>query len=149
MRFLYGAYRFHEEESNSLGPPELWMPIVNVFGNMSLFILFYVTGLAIRHPYAFFSFLVLVHFADLLWFCTVLFSRVVPKKLRKVMRCFVGIDLATCAILGFLVYADKQWHWGDIWFVTLGATAMVILGVLDILVNGQFFLNSSNWQSQE
>lgn len=145
LRFLYGAYRFHEESDDSEAS-EGWMPLWNVVGALVLFVAFYVCGLCVKHPNNFFLMLIAVHVVDVIWFSGSLFFRP-PQKLAKLMRNFIIIDLLTCLLLWMITYTyalrsingDRLTDWGVV--------VMLVFGVSDAVINRDFFFHPEKWRN--
>jgi nucleoside 2-deoxyribosyltransferase len=73
VRFMYGAYRFHEE----LPRPSALLRSWNILFTVLLFIAFYFDGLTIKqHPVLFYQLFGAVHVVDLLWFISILVSMI-------------------------------------------------------------------------
>jgi hypothetical protein len=133
LRFVYGAYRFHDEfqqSSKQLKPlAQLW----NVGATFVLFVLFYITGLSIQHSNPFYIGLVFIHIWDLIWFL-ILFGWIErTESLRNVMKKFVLLDLVTIVALASTLYFFSPGYRGK------AAAVMFILGIIDFVVNRSFF----------
>jgi hypothetical protein len=142
LRFVYGAYRFHEEE-----PEELprWVLVWNLTAMLLLFVLFYITGLAIIHPVPFYLTFGFAHGWDFVWFVVSIKSTGLPEPLKKVARTFVLIDVLTVGLLWLLWWLLYR-------YITLrafsasAAIIMFLLAALDIMLNADFFFRPEKWR---
>jgi nucleoside 2-deoxyribosyltransferase len=139
LRFVYGAYRFHESETGELGlVTRLW----NIVGMMGLFILFYLAGLAIKAPVFFFTLIFFFHLWDLVWFFVVVYVfKSLPDELDNVAVRFMFLDAVTVVPLLLLfvfsgAITDKPPGGFPLW---LGCGLLVAVGVLDFLWNRRFY----------
>jgi hypothetical protein len=139
MRFVYGSYRINDEVQNLPADegalPRFW----NLVATLVLFVLFYATGLSIRHAGPFFISLLAVHVWDLLWLISMaVFSKVAG--LRKVMRCFVVIDVLTIIALAASILTTDGVH------RNVAISLMFVLGLADFVWNSDFFFRPSVWR---
>ena len=133
IRFIYGAHRILETVEESSPTLEWWANLWNILGMVMLFVFFYMTGLCVLHPIAFYSGLIAVHVWDFLWFLRFTSSSdALGKELKYVMRRFMWIDFLTVAILTVLVWPLRDWA------VAGGAIVMVLLAVVDAIWNYKF-----------
>lgn len=143
MRFVYGAYRFHEEshnaESNELGS---WSLLWNIFATLVLFVMFYLAGLSIRHAKPFFICLIAAHLWDLIWFATTLIApNSMADSLKAVMRKFILLDLVTVLLLAILILAFR-YH-----YRTKAAILLLLLSIADLYLNRSFFFHPEEWRA--
>jgi hypothetical protein len=139
MRFVYGSYRINDEVQTSPvdegALPRFW----NLIATLVLFVLFYATGLSIRHAEPFFISLLAVHAWDLVWLVSMaLFSKVAG--LKKVMWRFVVIDVLTIAAL-----ASSIWLAGGV-RRNVAISLMFVFGLADFVWNSDFFFRPAAWR---
>jgi nucleoside 2-deoxyribosyltransferase len=151
LRFMYGAYRFHE-----LGPTSarsnrvLWDLVFTVL----LFIGFYFASLSIKYqPIQFYEIFAATHFIDLLWFLPLI--RLPPRLFsagedfgEEAAPRFVVLDCATIfSFLGFFWWSGlirslpAPSHSLD-W---LGWT-LILIGVLDLWWNSRFYFHKIDFR---
>jgi hypothetical protein len=140
MRFVYGSYRINDEVQNLPADegalPRFW----NLVATLVLFVLFYATGLSIRHAGPFFISLLAVHVWDLLWLISMaIYSKVAG--LRKVMWRFVVIDVLTIIALASSILTTDGVH------RNFAVALMFVLGIADFAWNSDFFFRPSVWNS--
>jgi hypothetical protein len=140
MRFVYGSYRINDEVQNLPAGegalPRFW----NLVATLVLFVLFYATGLSIRHAGPFFISLLAVHVWDLLWLVSMaVFSKGVG--LRKVMWRFVVIDVLTIIALASSILPTGGVH------RNIAISLMFVLGLADFVWNSDFFFRPSVWNN--
>jgi hypothetical protein len=140
LRFVFGAYRFHEECQEPAITLKSAARLWNVAATLVLFIFFYLTGLSIQHTQPFSVGLISVHVWDIIWFVIILVTDTFPNNLRKVMLKFVIIDSITIAlilILNLLFPAGYR---------TQLAIGMIILAIADVAWNRTFLLQPAKWR---
>ena len=136
LRFFYGAYRFHESIPARADDRGAFWNIVGMFG---LFVLFYLTGLAVKSTVPFYALLGLVHVWDFVWFTVSKLLRPMTGLLNEAVCKFIVIDLVTILCLVSLLVADLKGKLPNEWFTGLSALTMVILALIDIGINWKFF----------
>ena len=141
LRFVYGSYRINDEVQNSPveegALPRFW----NLVATLVLFVLFYATGLSVRHAGTFFISLLAVHAWDWLWLMSMaLFSEVAG--LKKVMRRFVIIDTLTIVALASLIWLTDSIH------RNVAIALMIVFGLADFALNRDFFFRPSVWRER-
>jgi hypothetical protein len=139
MRFIYGSYRIDDEVQNSSAVegtlPRFW----NLVATLVLFVLFYATGLSIRHAGPFFISLLAVHVWDLLWFISMALVTKVTG-LKPVMWRFIAIDVLTIAALALSIWLPGGVH------RNVAVALMFVLGILDFALNRDFFFRPTEWR---
>ena len=138
VRFVYGAHRVLETLEDSSATLEWWADLWNILGLVVLFVFFYMTGLCVPHPVAFYSGLVAVHTWDFLWFLRFTSSSdALGRELKSAMRRFMWIDSMTVGALILIVWPLKNW------VVAGGAIVMVLLALVDAVWNYNFLFRTS------
>lgn len=138
VRFVYGAYRVVEECDDTSGGIEIW----NIPGLLGLFVLFYITGLAVRHTEPFYVALAAVHAWDLGWFIMPsIFSDRLRQRMRTVVRSFLVFDVLTIGALLLPLFFARGY------FEIIAPTFMVLVGVADFWWNRAFFFYPSQWKA--
>lgn len=141
LRFVYGSYRINDEVQNSPveegALPRFW----NLVATLVLFVLFYATGLSVRHAGTFFISLLAVHAWDWLWLVSMaLFSKVAG--LKKVMKQFVIIDSLTIIALASSIWLTDSIH------RNVAIALMIVFGLADFAWNRDFFFRPSVWRER-
>lgn len=140
MRFIYGSYRISDEVQNlptdEGALPRFW----NLVATLVLFVLFYATGLSIRHAETFFISLLAVHAWDLLWLSSMAFFSKVTG-LKRVMRNFVVIDFLTIVALALSIWLPGGVH------RNVAITLLLALGLADFIFNGDFYFRPTVWRA--
>jgi nucleoside 2-deoxyribosyltransferase len=139
LRFIYGAYRFHEEAQQSSTKLGLKAQLWSIGATLVLFVLFYVTGLSIQHAKSFFLSLMLIHAWDFIWFTSML---VLAKSLKRVAWTFILLDLLTILIIFVLIYLLPEPH------RNIAAGMMLFLAAADLFFNREFFFQPEEWRKQ-
>lgn len=134
IRFVYGAYRV-QEASQKVDLEKWVLPwIIPVL--LVLFVFFYIAGLCVGNPVSFYASLVVVHAWDLLAFLLpIVWSDKLNQPLKKAIRLFIGIDLATIAVLLALTLCMAQTKPLSWW----AASFMVVCAVIDFCLNRKFY----------
>jgi hypothetical protein len=136
MRFLYGVYRLHEGH-NELDALETWVKIWITPSLLVLLILFYIAGLCVQNPEAFYGALIGVHAWDTVAFVLPMAAspRLRGHPIRRTFRHFLLLDFLTILVLSAVTLAmDDAREVSHI-----GALAMVLFGVADFWWNHDFF----------
>jgi len=143
LRFVYGAYRFHEEAREASADIEPGVQLWNIFATLLLFVFFYITGLSIQHAEPFFIGLIVVHLWDLIWFIvTVVFTNSLGSNIKRVIRNFVIIDALTILLLAVTISYLRDSYRNQAAFIMLVAAAA------DLLWNRKFFFHPEEWRKQ-
>jgi len=159
LRFMYGAWKFHEHLREDRSPlVKLW----NVGMMIIVFLTFYASGLAIKsHALMFYKLFAIAHSLDFVWFSRRA-SRTIKKWLNRVSpittvetaAChFVILDVITI-LWSFLCFS--QWNpwspfkwsvsdWGgysgiNVQIVSWG---MIIIGMLDLRMNRSLYFDGN------
>lgn len=143
LRFVYGAYRINDEVQNTPNDVQgasarFW----NLIATLVLFVLFYATGLSVRHARPFFIALLAIHAWDFVWLVSMAIALRRERVLRNVMSKFIVIDTATVALLAFLI-----WYFPD-HFRGKAVVLMIALAVADFIWNANFFFHARDWRSR-
>lgn len=103
IRFVFGAYRVHEEYEK-LHVKQMGWRGWNFVGTLVLFILFYLAGLSIKNAQPFYACLVGVHLWDFIWFILpTFFCGHLDANLKSVLGKFLIIDFLTILFLSIWV----------------------------------------------
>jgi hypothetical protein len=140
MRFIYGSYRISDEVQNLPADegalPRFW----NLVATLVLFVLFYATGLSIRHAETFFTSLLAVHAWDFIWLLSMaIFSKVAG--LKRVMWHFIIIDVLTIIALASSLWLTDGVH------RNVAITSMFALGLADFIFDGDFYFRPAVWRA--
>lgn len=144
LRFMYGAYRFHEELPNPTPRIRIW----NVFFTVLLFVAFYLDGLTIKnHPVVFYQLFAVAHVVDLLWFVPMVRLEWLTARGRlgladRAASAFVTLDVLTVVTCLGLLGAVGVLRGSDVPAHSLRALGLALLGVgaLDVVWNHKFYL---------
>jgi hypothetical protein len=138
IRFVFGAYRVHEEIEAPANKPERWVSAYSFVGTLVLFVLFYIAGLSVGSADLFYATLVLVHCWDLIWFILpAAFSDRLSPALKQACRKFLIIDVFTIPSLILVVaYAAD-------YVSIIGGVLMLLLATVDFLWLRKFYFSQA------
>jgi hypothetical protein len=143
LRFVYGAYRFHEECQESSTTLKPWAQLWNIAATLILFVFFYLTGLSIQHAQPFYIGLVAVHLWDFIWFASIfVWTNNLTDILRKTMTKFIVIDVATVGLLALTLVSTNKYR-------GKAAAIMFVLAIIDFVWNRKFFFHPVEWRAQK
>jgi hypothetical protein len=136
MRFVYGIYRLHEGH-NELDTLETWVIVWITPSLVVLLILFYIAGLCVPNPEAFYAALIGVHAWDIVAFLLpmALSKQLKGHPIRHTFRRFLALDFLTVLVLTAVVLAMDNVR--EVSYI--GAAAMVLFGIADFWWNHDFF----------
>jgi nucleoside 2-deoxyribosyltransferase len=137
LRFVYGAYRFHEVLRSH---PPLWIFIIDAVGMIGVFIIVNLAGMCVRNALLFYGLFLLFHAWDFFWFTLLYILSPLPDDLARVAFSFIVFDLATMVFLGLVLRylrASAALQYAA-FFLLLG------IGLLDGWWNYSFYV-SDNW----
>lgn len=144
LRFVYGAYRFHEECQESATNLKSWAQLWNIAATLVLFVFFYLTGLSIQHAQPFYIGLIVVHLWDLIWFVSiVVWTDNLTEILRKIMARFIVIDVVTVVLLALTLLFFSTKYRGK------AAVIMFLLAIIDFIWNRKFFFHPAEWRASQ
>jgi nucleoside 2-deoxyribosyltransferase len=146
LRFMYGAYRFHEMgPSSSPWYRVLWDTLFTVL----LFIGFYIAGLLIKYqPIQFYEMFAVIHFVDLIWFLPLVRWRrwpfsAGPESGDELAARFVFLDLLPLVIFlcffwwsGLFESDPASTH--PLWLL---GSLLFLIGVIDLWWNGSLYFH--------
>jgi len=139
VRFMYGAYRYHEED-----PPRMdaMFLLWNIISMLLLFVLFYFAGLTIRNADTFYMLIAVVHGWDTIWFTVT--QHWTKGKTKYLLIRFIVLDLLTVAVLGafwklgmFRPDQSRRLLW-------CGGSMLIIIGLVDFIWNKKFYFPSED-----
>lgn len=145
LRFVYGAYRYHEEEPDEPGFPTLVLDAVGMF---ILFIFLYLTGLAVKNTILFYELFIVFHFVDVLWFAVAQWSRSLPSGLKKVGARFAVLDvISLCFLVAMwsLGLFSLQWQRCLAW---VAGALFIVIGLADFWWNRDFYFFPRQWREK-
>lgn len=140
LRFVYGAYRFHEECQESSTSLKPWAQLWNIAATLVLFVFFYLTSLSIQHAQPFYIGLIAVHLWDLIWFVSiVVWTDNLTGPLRNTMYKFIALDIVTIGMLmATLVFSPA--------YRGKASVIMLSLAIIDFIWNRKFFFYPAEWR---
>jgi hypothetical protein len=143
LRFVYGAYRFHEECQDSSTTLKPWAQLWNIAATLVLFVFFYLTGLSIQHAQPFYIGLIAVHLWDFIWFASiVVWTDNLTDILRKTMTKFIIIDVVTIGLLALTLFFTNKYR-------GKAAVMMFVLAIIDFAWNRKFFFHPAEWRASQ
>jgi nucleoside 2-deoxyribosyltransferase len=137
LRFVYGAYRFHEAIPTH---PPLGPFVIDTTGLIGLFIIVYAAGMCIRNAPAFYRFFLFFHVWDLVWFGLLQLVFPLQGMLRDVATSFLIFDAITIIGLVPILYWAPA-HKGAL--QVLGGLLLLLVGAADIFYNYWFYVGES------
>lgn len=144
LRFVYGAYRFHEECQEASISLKSWAQLWNIAATLVLFVFFYLTGLSIQHAQPFYVGLIAVHLWDFIWFASIVVSTdSLTNNLRKIMHKFIVIDLVTVGSLALTLLFFSTKYRGK------AAGVMFLFAIIDFAWNRKFFFHPVEWRASQ
>ena len=134
VRFVFGAYRVHEELEAPQTKPERWVVAYSFVGTLVLFVIFYIAGLSVGSAVLFYATLVLLHCWDLLWFILpAVFSDRLSPALKQACRGFLLIDVFT--ILSLILVVAYAADYVSI----IGGALMLLIAAVDFVWLRHFY----------
>lgn len=138
MRFMYGAYRFHETPPTT--EPTIFFVLWHAVGMIILFILFYLCALTIKHPVNFYALMGVCHAWDLVWFLVALCSGSLGQDARRAIGIFIVLDAITLLVLVIMLWRHMFLSTSPnsplLWW---GGGALFTLGIVDFIWNHKFY----------
>ena len=142
LRFVYGAYRFHEECQLGTTNLKSWAQLWNIAATLVLFVIFYLTGLSIQHAQPFYIGLIAVHLWDFIWFVSIVaWTGNLTGNLRKIMQNFIVIDVVTVVLLALTLLFFSTKYRGK------AAVVMLVLAIIDFIWNRKFLFHPEEWRA--
>jgi hypothetical protein len=155
LRFLFGAWRFHEvSKDDHPSKVKLWSLVMM----LAVFLVFYAAGLTIKAPVllAFYELFALAHVVDLFWFAPIIlpaaFKRLIKtiknRSLNDIFRYpadlakraaykFVVLDLLTLLLL----FICLPWFGCWVGVPKIAGSGLIIIGIVDIYWNSDFYFD--------
>jgi len=141
IRFMFGAYRFHESEPPLKHP---FFLLWNTIGMLILFVLFYFTGLTIRNSMSFYALSLVIHIWDFIWFTPLVFA--LNGDLKTLVGRFMILDTATVLVLGLFLWC-RYFHSGPNTLLWRGGAALFSIGIFDFVWNRRFYFSMKHQDS--
>jgi nucleoside 2-deoxyribosyltransferase len=144
LRFVFGAYRYHEREREL---PTFRGIALDAAGAFILFLFLYLTGFAVKNTILFYELFIAFHVIDLVWFTVAIHVGAMPSQARSTCTSWLVLDAISIAFLLALFLAGFYDESHVRMLSWVAGAAFIALAFVDFLWNWKFYFDATRADS--